>query len=116
MSVLGQKRTLRTMSALPQKRTPRQRHARQHRSRRRCASWSGSSPAPTRSWRSPTRRSPPAKTDQAKARAEELKQRAAAKAAEAGTQLDRAKADAKSKLDAAAAAKAAAKAAETKKA
>ena len=40
-----------------------------------------------------------AKTDQAKARAEELKQKAAANAAEAGTQLDRAKADAKSKLD-----------------
>ena len=57
-----------------------------------------------------------AKTDQAKARAEELKQKAAAKAAEAGTQLNRAKADAKSKLDAAAAAKDAAKAAETKKA
>src|SRR5262249_7590410 len=56
-----------------------------------------------------------AKTDQAKARAEELKQRAAAKAAEAGAQLDKAKADAKSKLDAAAAAKDAAKAAETKK-
>jgi hypothetical protein len=57
-----------------------------------------------------------AKTDQAKARAEDLKQKAAAKAAEAGTQLDRAKADAKSKLDAAAAANDAAKAAETKKA
>src|SRR5215472_1056199 len=57
-----------------------------------------------------------AETDQAKARAEELKRKAAAKAAEAGTQLDRAKADAKSKLDAAAAAKDAAKAAETKKA
>ena len=57
-----------------------------------------------------------AKTDQAKARAEELKQKAAAKAAEAGTQLDMAKADAKSKLDAAAAANDAAKAAETKKA
>jgi L,D-transpeptidase catalytic domain len=46
-----------------------------------------------------------AKTDQAKARAEELKEKAAAKATEAGTQFDRAKADAKSKLDAAAAAK-----------
>src|SRR5215472_2857505 len=57
-----------------------------------------------------------AKTDQAKAHAEELKQKAAAKVAEAGTQLDRAKADAKSKLDAAAAAKDAANAAETKKA
>src|SRR6516162_3151864 len=56
-----------------------------------------------------------AKTDQAKARAEELKQKAAVKAAEAGTQFDRAKADAKSKLDAAAAAKDAAEAAETKK-
>src|SRR5215467_416196 len=57
-----------------------------------------------------------AETDQAKARAEELKQKAAATAAEAGTQLDRAKADAKSRLDAAAAAKEAAEAAETKKA
>jgi L,D-transpeptidase catalytic domain len=38
---------------------PRQRRARQHRSRRRCASWSGSRPAPTPSSRSPTRRSPP---------------------------------------------------------
>src|SRR5271166_3372563 len=57
-----------------------------------------------------------AKTDQAKARAEELKQKAVANAAEAGTQLNRAKAEAKSKLDAAAAAKDAAKAAETKKA
>ena len=52
-----------------------------------------------------------AKTDQAKARAEDLKQKAAAKAAELATQLDTAKADAKSKLDAAAAAKDAAKAA-----
>src|SRR5262249_22728485 len=57
-----------------------------------------------------------AKTDQAKARAEERKQKAAVKATEAGTRLDTAKADAKSKLDAAAAAKDAAKAAETKKA
>ena len=57
-----------------------------------------------------------AKTDEAKARAEDLKQKAAAKAAELGTQLDTAKADAKSKLDAAAAAKEAAKAAQTRKA
>jgi hypothetical protein len=57
-----------------------------------------------------------AKTDEAKARAEELKQKAATKAADLGTQLDTAKADAKSKLDAAAAAKDAAKAAQTKKA
>ena len=57
-----------------------------------------------------------AKTDQAKAQAEERKQKAAAKAAEAGKQLDTAKADAKPKLDAAAAAKDAAKAAETRKA
>jgi hypothetical protein len=56
-----------------------------------------------------------AKTDQAKARAEDLKQKAAAKAADLGTQLDTAKADAKSKLDAAAA-KDAAKAAQTRKA
>jgi len=57
-----------------------------------------------------------AKTDQAKVRAEDLKQKAAPKAAEAGTQLDTARADAKSKLDAAAAAKDAAKAAATRKA
>jgi L,D-transpeptidase catalytic domain len=57
-----------------------------------------------------------AKTDQAKARAEQLKQKAAANAAEAGTQLDSAKANPKSKLDAAAAAKDAAKAADTKQA
>jgi hypothetical protein len=57
-----------------------------------------------------------AKTDQAKARAEDLKQKAAAKAAELATQLDAAKADAKSKLDAVVATKDAAKAAEKKKA
>src|SRR5882724_3656426 len=57
-----------------------------------------------------------ARTDEAKARAEDLKQKAAAKAADLGTQLDTAKADAKSKLDAAAAAKEAAKAAQTRKA
>ena len=42
-----------------------------------------------------------AMTDEAKARAEDLKQKAAAKAAELATQLDIAKADAKTKLDAA---------------
>jgi L,D-transpeptidase catalytic domain len=57
-----------------------------------------------------------AKTDEAKARAEDLKQKAAAKAAELGTQLDTAKADAESKPAATAAAKDAAKAAETRKA
>ena len=57
-----------------------------------------------------------AKTDQAKVRAEDLRQKAALKAAELGTQFDTANADAKSKLAAAAAAKDAAKAAETKKA
>jgi hypothetical protein len=57
-----------------------------------------------------------ARTDQARARAEDLKQKAAAKAAELGTQLDTARADAKSKLDAAAAGKDAAKAAATRKA
>jgi hypothetical protein len=57
-----------------------------------------------------------AKTDQAKARVGEQKQKAALKAEEAGTQLDTAKADAKSKLDLAAAAKDTAKAAQTKKA
>jgi len=57
-----------------------------------------------------------AKTDEAKARAGDLRQKAAAKAADLGTQLDTAKADAKSKVDAAAAAKDAAKAAQTRKA
>jgi lipoprotein-anchoring transpeptidase ErfK/SrfK len=57
-----------------------------------------------------------AKTDEAKAKAEDLKQKAAAKATDLGTQLDTAKADAKSKLDAAAAAKDAAKAAGPRKA
>jgi chemotaxis protein histidine kinase CheA len=57
-----------------------------------------------------------AKMDQAKARAEDRRQKAAAKATEAVTQLDTARAGAKSKLDAAAAAKDAAKAAETKQA
>jgi len=57
-----------------------------------------------------------AKTDQAKARAEERRQKAAFRLAEAGTQLDTATAEAKSKLDADAAAKDAAKVAETKKA
>lgn len=56
-----------------------------------------------------------AKTDEAKAKAEDLKQKAAAKAADMGTQLDTARADAKAKLDAAAAAKEAVKAAQTKK-
>src|SRR5947209_4174421 len=62
------------------------------------------------------RRLAAAKTEDARVRAEEAKQKAAAKAAELGTQLDTARADAKSKLDAAAAAKEAAKTAETKKA
>src|SRR5712671_5972458 len=57
-----------------------------------------------------------ARTDEAKARAEDLRQKAATKAADLGTQLDSAKADAKSKLGAAAAAKDAAKAAGTRKA
>ena len=56
-----------------------------------------------------------AKTDQARARAEDLKQKATLKAVEAGAQLDTARADGKSKLDEAAAAKVAAKAAETRK-
>jgi hypothetical protein len=57
-----------------------------------------------------------AKTDEARAKAEEAKQKADLKATEAGTQLEAAKADAKSKLEAAAAAKDAVKAATTKKA
>ena len=55
-----------------------------------------------------------AKTDQAKARAEDFKQKAAAKAADIATQFDTANADAQSKPDAAAA-KDAAKAAQTRK-
>jgi lipoprotein-anchoring transpeptidase ErfK/SrfK len=57
-----------------------------------------------------------AQTDQAMLKAEERRRRAAAKAAEAGTRLDNAKADAKPKLDAAAVTKDAAKAAEARKA
>jgi hypothetical protein len=57
-----------------------------------------------------------ARTDEARARAEELKQKAAVKAADLGTQLDTARADAKPKLEGAAAAKDAAKAAQTRKA
>src|SRR5215467_8144461 len=56
-----------------------------------------------------------AKTDQARAKAEELKQKATTKAADAAAQLDAARADAKSKPEAAAAAKDAAKAAEARK-
>src|SRR5450755_829940 len=56
-----------------------------------------------------------AKTDEAKARAEERRQKATSRVAEAGMQLDTAAADAKSKVDTDAAAKDAAKAAETKK-
>jgi hypothetical protein len=57
-----------------------------------------------------------AKTDEAKARAEDRRQKAATKAADLATQFDTAKTDAKSKLDAAAAAKDAAKAAQARKA
>ncbi len=57
-----------------------------------------------------------AKTDEAKARAEERRQKASARAAEAGVQLDTATADAQSKRDASVAAKDALKAAEVKKA
>ena len=56
-----------------------------------------------------------AKTDQAKARAEEQKLKAATKATDAGTKLDTAKADATSKIDAAAKAADAAKEAATRK-
>ena len=57
-----------------------------------------------------------AMTDQAKTRADERRQKAASRVAEAGTKLDTATADAKSRLDAGAAAKDVAKAAEAKKA
>src|SRR5260221_1128724 len=57
-----------------------------------------------------------AKTDDAKAKAEDLKQKAAAKATDTATQFDTAKADAKAKLDAVAAAKDAVKTTLAKKA
>lgn len=57
-----------------------------------------------------------AKTDQARAKAEEMKQKAAAKAADAATQLDAANAAAQPKRDAVAATKEAAKAATARKA
>jgi chemotaxis protein histidine kinase CheA len=57
-----------------------------------------------------------AAADQARTRAEDVKQKAAAKAADLGKQFDTAKANAKAKQDAAVAAKDAAKAAETKNA
>ncbi|HEX4409139.1 MAG TPA: L,D-transpeptidase [Xanthobacteraceae bacterium] len=57
-----------------------------------------------------------ATTDQTKAHAEERKQKAASEASGVGAQFDRAKADAKSALDTAAATKDATKAADTKKA
>lgn len=57
-----------------------------------------------------------AKTDQVRAKAEDRKQKAAARAAELAIQFDTAKADASSKLDAASAAKEAAKTAQTKRA
>ncbi|MFZ3353311.1 MAG: L,D-transpeptidase, partial [Xanthobacteraceae bacterium] len=56
-----------------------------------------------------------AKTDQAKVKAEDAKQKAAAKAQELGTQLDAAKADAKTGHDAVAAAEATAKTTEAKR-
>src|SRR5258705_4864413 len=57
-----------------------------------------------------------AKTDQAKVRAEDLKQKAAARAADGGTRFDTARADARRKLAAAAAEKEVAKAAQPRKA
>jgi L,D-transpeptidase catalytic domain len=57
-----------------------------------------------------------AKTDQAKARAEERREKAAAKAADLAAQLDKAKAETKSRVDAAAAAKSGVGEAESKKA
>ena len=57
-----------------------------------------------------------AKTDQAKARSEDLEAKASAKTSELETQLDAVKADAKAKLDAAAAAQDAANAAEARRA
>jgi L,D-transpeptidase-like protein len=57
-----------------------------------------------------------ARTDEAKARADDVRQKAAAKAADLGTQFDTANADATSQRDAATAAKDAAKAAQARKA
>ncbi len=66
-------------------------------------------------WASADKALATAKTDQARARAEERKQKAVAKAADAAMRLDTAMADAKAKRDEDAAAKDAAKAADAKK-
>ena len=84
--------------------------------RRRCASWRRSRSAPTPSSRSPTRRSPPPRRTKPRRGPRTSSKRPRPRSRTWGTQLDTAKADAKSKLDDAAAAKDAAKAAETRKA
>ena len=91
-----------------------QRRARRRRSLRPCASWNGSRLAPTPSSPSRKKCSPPPRPTRTR-RAPRNGQKAAAKAADLGTQLEAAKADAKAKLDAAAAAKDALKAAEAKR-
>ncbi|MGT2504032.1 L,D-transpeptidase family protein [Bradyrhizobium guangxiense] len=82
----------------------------------RCASWRSRSPALTPRLAFADKTLTNAKTDQARAKAEELKQKAATKAADAATQLDAAKAAAQPKRDAVAATKDAAKAAAARKA
>ena len=76
----------------------------------------GSRPAPTPSSPTPTRRSPPPRRTRPRRGPRTSSRRPPPRPRTLGTQLDTAKADAKSKLDAAAAAKDAVKAAETRKA
>ena len=94
---------------------PRQRRARRHLQRRRCARLEGQKSSADANLAYAEKAVATAKTDEAKARAEEQKLKAAAKATEAGTKLDTAKADATSKIDAAAKAADAAKEAATRK-
>ncbi len=81
---------------------PRQRRARRLPPRRRCARRKDESPQPTPTSLPPKNRLAKAKSDEAKARAEEQKVKAAAKVAEAAAKLDTVKAEAMPKLDAAA--------------
>ena len=83
--------------------------------RRPCASWKCLKAAPTPSSPSPKKCSPPPRPTRTRRVPRTRRQKVAAKAADLGTQLDAAKADAKAKLDAAAAAKDALKAAEAKR-
>ncbi len=87
-----------------------------HRPSRRSAKRKGKRPLPTPISLPPKNHSPSAKSDEAKARAEEQRLKAATKATEAAAKLDTVKAEAMPKIDAASKAAEAAKEAATKKA